>query len=260
MWEAIIGWTRNDEDKFHTQVKKCLEPQVQKLLERRFAQWQEAVVRNEMAAVAIDVEKHLQALAAEYRRVMKEIEEQIGFHGNPVKIEEQVKQWLGTDSGDGLRQFELSAQSTLGEPIGILITGGLVEILAENVLHVATGGITFIVSGVLALVKMGFREKNLQKQLQQAILDGIHRGLDDQALKCAADIRSKVKRGFEGLERMIAGSISEEIAVIDASLQAIIDKKKQQEFSAEMERRKLKDSEGAIDASAEALLASLAKV
>ncbi|OWK34728.1 dynamin family protein [Fimbriiglobus ruber] len=248
VWEGIkdkMPW-RSEEDRFQAQVARCLKPQVQRMLERRFADWQQALVRNEMRAVMIDVEKHLQEEAAEYQRVMRELEDKIGAHGSPLQIEEQVKRWLGSEQATGPGTFQLPAMNTLGEVIGLVIMGIVAEVLAELVLHVATGGITLVVSGITAVLRMGWREASLRNQLQQAIVTGIKDGLKDMWMKYAADIRTHVKAGFEGLEGKIAGSIAEEIALIDASLQAIIDKKKEREYSADQERARLEAARTAI--------------
>lgn len=95
--------------------------------------------------------------------------------------------------------------------------------------------------------------------MAKAIIVGIRTGLHDHLRSCAADIRSRVKQGFNDLEAKVTGSISEEIAIIDASLQAILDKKRQQEYSAKQERQKLQETRDAIQSSAQDLIASLAR-
>jgi len=94
VWAKLTDWTRSESNQLNAQIKRCIEPQVQRLFERHFGVWQNSVVRNEMKAVSIDVEKHLQQEAEEYQRVVQEIEKQIGFHGSPLKIDEQVRRWM----------------------------------------------------------------------------------------------------------------------------------------------------------------------
>jgi hypothetical protein len=238
VWEGMKDWGRSNDQKFRAQVVRCIEPQVQKMLERRLAGWQQSVVVNEMKAVMIDVEKHLLEEAAEYQRVMGEIEAKIGFHCEPLQIQEQVRRWLGREQAKQSGSFDLPAFNTISETIGWLVAGIIGELIAELVLHVATGGITLMVTGVFSLLRLGMREATLRKQLQTAIIDGIGTGLKDIGLKFGAEIRKNIRSGFEGLKAKIGGSIAEEIAVIDASLAAIIEKKQQATFSADAERER----------------------
>src|SRR4051812_3043302 len=103
-----------------------------------------------MAAGMIDVEKHLQEEAAEDQWVMREIEEQIGFHGSPLQIEEQVGRWLGGNHAGGGVEVQLPATAAVGEAIGWVVAGIVAEAVLEAVFHVATGGATLAVSGVMA--------------------------------------------------------------------------------------------------------------
>jgi len=56
----------------------------------------------------------------------------------------------------------------------------------------------------------------------------------------------QVKEDFDRLKRKVTGSIVGEIALMEASLQTIIDRQKQQQFSAEKERERLGRARQAI--------------
>jgi len=251
VWAAISDWARADENKFAAQAEACLKPQVQRLLERHFAIWQQAVIKNEMQAVMIDVEKHLLEEAAEYQRVMGEIEEKIGIKGSPLQIKELVERWLGSGTGGFTGHVQLQGVGAMGEFFGWIIGGIVIEALAHGVLHVATGGISLIVTGILSIFRLGWREYNLQSQIQEKIISGIKTGLNDMSLTQAAEIRGEVRAGFDGIEQKIAGNIDEEIAIINASLQSILDRKKEKEYSAENEKKRLQSARAAIAASVE---------
>jgi len=246
VWAAITDWARAEENKFTKQAEACLKPQMQRLLERQFAAWQHSVIKNEMAAVMIDVEKHLLEEAAEYQRVMGEIEARIGIQGSPMQIKELVERWLGAGTGGFTGHVDLQGVGAMGEFFGWMIGGILIEVAAHTVMHIATGGLTLIITGVLSIFRLGWREYNLQSQIQEKIVAGIKTGLNDMSLTQAAEIRGQIRGGFGGLEKKIAGNIDEEIAIIDASLQSILDRKKEKEYSADNEKTRLESARKAI--------------
>ena len=238
-WRAVTDVFRAEEDKLAKTIEKCVKPQVTRLLERRFAEWQQAIVQNEMRAVMIDVEKHLQEEAVEYQRVMREIEEKIGVQGSPMQIREMVGQWWrGTGAAHASRGLELPQMVSLGD-FSWFIVGIVAEIIAEMILHVSTGGLTLIVSGVLTVMRVGWREASLRAQIAEAIQAGVGRGLSDMSLGQSAKLKQWVRDGFDGLQARVVGNIDDEIAIIAASLQDVLDRKQLAEYSAGEDRTRL---------------------
>jgi hypothetical protein len=72
--------------------------------------------------------------------------------------------------------------------------------------------------------------------LQEKIVEGVREGLGLARQTEAAKIRERVRDGFGGLKDRVAGNIDEEIGLIAASLQAILDRKQQREFDAGQEK------------------------
>jgi hypothetical protein len=238
---------RAEEDKLAKQVERCLKPQVQRMLERRFAEWHTAVVQNEMKVVEQVVEKHLQKDAADYQRVMEEIEQKIGIHTNPLEIEELVKHWLSGEEGSSTGKFEVSNAGLIGD-VMIPIVGGIVlDVVAQVMLHLAAAVWLPFVGIIIAAIRMVFRERELRQEIRERIVEAVRQGLNDAGRAQASRIREQVRAGFDGLKQRIGGKIDEEIVLIDASLQAIIDRKKQAEFDSEQERSRLEAARAAVD-------------
>jgi hypothetical protein len=259
VWKSLTDWVRNDEDKFATQVERCIKPQVQRLLERSFAEWKQAVVQNEMQAVAIDVDRHLQEEAAEYQRVMQEIEDSLGIHSSSLHVKELVERWLrprdGSHSG---ANFELPGGQVFGD-MSWLIGSIVMDIMADVILHLSVVWIP-VVGLVITAVRLLWREASLREQLPVKVAQAIQEGLTTVSQTEAAAIRKRVKESFDGLKEKIAGNIDEEIALIDASLQAIIDRKQAREFSADQDRQRLDVARAAIVTATERLHTALLKV
>jgi hypothetical protein len=258
VWASLSDWAREEENKFAKKVERCVGPQVQRLLERRFAEWQQAIIKNEMQAVMIDVDKYLQAEAAEYQRVMGEIEDRIGIHGSPLKVKELVERWLGQGEGAGATKFELSGIGAFGD-LSWLVGGIAVDVVTEVFAHMAFVWIP-IVGLCISAARLLWRETTMRQQIREKILLAIREGLATANQTEGAKIRLQVSHGFDGLKNKIAGNIDEEIAMIDASLQTILDRKKEKEFSAEKEKAKLESSRKAITATVSRIHAALSTV
>ncbi|HJT78936.1 MAG TPA: dynamin family protein [Gemmataceae bacterium] len=258
VWESLTGWTKAEEDRLAKRVERCIKPQVQRLLEQRLAVWQQAVVKNEMQAVMIDVDKHLQEEAAEYQRVMQEIEERLGIHSNPLQIKDLVERWLG-HSGDeaGAGVFELSGVGAFGD-MGWLLGSIALDVVVEVFSHMVVVWIP-VVGAIITLARLAWREASMHKDLREKIVQAIREGLTAASQTQAAEIRARVQEGFQGLMDKIAGNIDAEVAIIDASLQSIIDRKKKQEFSAEQEQKHLEAARAAIAGTVEHLQKVLAQ-
>jgi GTPase SAR1 family protein len=238
VWAQLTDWARSEENKLNAQMKRCIEPQVQRLFERHFGVWQNSVVRNEMKAVSIDVEKHLQEEAAEYQRVVQEIEKQIGFHGSPLKIEVQVRRWLAGNVPGGNGPINVPIGGG-GDIIAVLIAGIVAEIVAEVVFHAVAATVTLGISAIYSVIRMGMREIQMRKQLTESIVKAIRDGIKDIGAKYSGEIRKSITEGFKGLQDSIGGNIAQEIDLIEASLQTIIDQKSEAEFSAQSLRERL---------------------
>jgi GTPase SAR1 family protein len=150
VWAAATDWARSEENKFAKRVERCIKPQVQRLLERRFAVWQQSILKNEMRAVLIDVDKYLQEEAAEYQRVLMEIEDRVGIHASPLEVRALVDRWLG-QSPSGASQFALPGSDVFGD-MSWLITGIAIDVVTEVFLHMAALWIPFV-----GLIVTGFR-------------------------------------------------------------------------------------------------------
>jgi hypothetical protein len=78
------------------------------------------------------------------------------------------------------------------------------------------------------------------------MVPALHPGLYELGLSQSARMPGQVKEDFDRLKRKVTGSIVGEIALMEASLQTIIDRQKQQQFSAEKERERLGRARQAI--------------
>lgn len=245
VWKALTDWARADENKFAQKVKRCIEPQVKRLLARHFTEWREQAVKKDIEMVAKDVDKHLHAEAEEYRRVMQEIEEQLGVQGSTLDIDALVGIWMHPPEGEG-GQFELSGIGAFGD-MGWLIGSIAVDIAAEVVWHMTFLWLP-IVGLLISAVRMLWREGQLRQSIREKIVENTTEGLQRLSHVKAAMIRQQVRGSFEKLKSKIAGSINEEISVVEASLQSIIDRKRDKELSVEGERRRLGDVQTAVTA------------
>jgi hypothetical protein len=246
VWASITDWAREDENKFAKRVERSIKPQVQKLLERHFATWQQSVVNNEMQAVKIDVDKHLQEEAAEYRRVLQEIEERIGIHSSTIQIQELVDRWMGESEQKGGATFELSGGGVMGD-LSWLVGGIAIDVAAEVLFHMATLWVP-VVGLVVTGIRMLVREGAMRQQIRDNIVLKIREALTLASQTKSAEIRAQIRESFDGLKDKIAGNIDSEIAIIDASVQSIIERKKSEEFSAEQEQARLEAARAAMAA------------
>jgi small GTP-binding protein len=238
-WKAIVDRWKDDEDKLAAQIESSLKPQVQKWLNQEFASWRTAVVKNELPAAQIDIEKYLQEEAAEYRRVLSEIEQQLGIHGNVVDVEDLVKDWLQSpDSNANDTMLDLSGIGVLGD-LSWLIGGIAAEIAIEATTQLTISAFIPIVGTIFTAIRLGWRESALRKQVKAQLANGIRESLLKIANTQGTAIREQVRQNFNDLEATVTANVNEQIALIEASLQSIIDRKRTQEFSAEKLRQQL---------------------
>ena len=252
MWKAVTDWARKDENKLKNKVKRHLQPQIQALLEREIARWQRSVVQNELSSVTLDVEKYLQGEAAEYRRVLAEIEEQLGIEGKAIEIESLVHGWLAK----GSNEVHLAAGSLrlglLGD-VGWLVAGIVGDLVLDATLTALVGMATGI-GLVISAGRMIWRESKIRDDIRQRLTEALREQLKKLVESRTGRIRSQVGDEFDALSERIVGNIEGEITTIDASLQAILDRKLRTEFSAEEERQRLQEARDEINGIAEELL------
>ena len=249
-YEALADKFRSDENKLAKKLENVLKPQVTKYLEEELAKWQTSVLRNELKAVAIDVEKHLQEEAAEYQRVLHEIEERLGVQGSTIQIKELVERWLGGGStSTGNSGFKLDISGGLMGDMGIVIGTIIAEMAIDVATHAAAAATTAwipVIGWLLAAGRIAWREMNIRKQLNQKIIAGLHDQMYVLENNHLAKIREGIKQDFIGLKQKVTASIEEEIVIIAASLQSILDRKRKGEISAEQEKRRLEAARKAL--------------
>ena len=197
IWNSLTNWAQKDENKFAEQIQRCIKPQIQHLLELHFAEWREAVPRNEISAVRLDIGKHLQEEAAEYQRVMKEIEERIGSEGAPLRIQELLEGWLsGGESGN----INVSLLPAILDDIGF----GL-EVAAEFMNHLKLASLPIV--GLAS----SFRTR---KQINKKIVGLVEEALQKNTQRQAAEIRTAIRDSFDQLRDKIRGNIDIQIALL----------------------------------------------
>jgi hypothetical protein len=250
--KLVTDWLKSDEDKFAARLEKALKPQLTRHLEREFAVWQTSVVSNELKAVAIDVEKHLQEEAAEYRRVLAEIEERLGVKGDVIPIADLVERWVtGGDASSSPGGLQLS-----GVTSGIMgdLSWVIGSIVAEIMVHLLTDivfvGIPFLGMLIVA-VRMFYKEQQIRQNINDEIVKCVRQSLRDLESNRTADIRQEIKDDFNGLKRKVTSSIDEEIALIAGSLQAILDRKREGEQRAEQEQQRMDEARNRLTATAD---------
>jgi hypothetical protein len=243
LWKTITDWTKAEEDKFQKKVQRHLEPLITQYLEQQFAVWHQAVIKNEIQAVSIDVERHLQQEADAYRRVLEEIEERLGIRGNALEIDVLVRRWIGgQDSESGIQLSMGGLGLTLD--MSWLVAGIVADIAAHLALVWAP-----IIGAVVTAFRLVLREMNIRKEIREKIIQGLREELHKLVQSKSVMIREQVRKDFANLKGKIGANISEEIALIDASLHTIVDRKREKTFSAEREEAQLNQARNLVSAS-----------
>ena len=243
IYEGIRDKFRSAEDRFAKKVEEFLRPRVTRYLERNLAGWRSAVNRNEMPAAMLDVEKYLQEEAAEYQRVLREIEERLGVSFGEQQVMELVDRWLGHGE---VRSGGVRFDPT-GVGVGVLgdfswLMMGVATDVALNTSGMLIPGIGLVITGF----RLVYREAGIREEMRGRIIAEVRKKLGEVAETQAAEIRGRVREAFDLLRTKVIGSIEEEITLIDASLRALILRKQEQEFSAEQEKARLSAAREAI--------------
>ncbi len=116
-----------------------------------------------------------------------------------------------------------------------------------------------VVGVLLSGARLAMREADMRARLRKEIEKALQAGLRSETLKEAARLRDTVKAGFAKLKDKIVGSIAGEIAMIDANLQSILDRRRQAEYSAETEAQALAATEAALAATVQRMRVVVAK-
>ena len=248
---VLDKFKRDEEQRFARQVELAIAPQVKKYLEKKLAAWQVAAARDEMKATMYDVEKELQAEAHHYEAVMAEVQRQLGLSGEGATARELVEQWLaqGSDAPGaeaGLDQMSVSVP-LLGD-FSFLLAG----LAAEIALHVSTATVP-VIGTALTAFRLVYREMSVRKEIRKKLADKLGENMDHIVSKNSALIKEKVRESFAGLSERIGANIDQQIAVVDASLTEIIDRKRGREYSARQEAERLGAATGRIDESVRAI-------
>jgi GTPase SAR1 family protein len=246
VWAAITDWTRDEENKLARVVERTVGPQAQHYLERRLTEWRTGVVRNEMATMNLEVLDHLRVEAAEYQRVMNEIEERLGVRSEPLPVQELVERWLmGADDeeGDG-GGLQISGVGVFGDLAFALGTIAL-DIGADMLSHAMSLWVP-VVGIVISAVRMLMREGALRREVNVKIVEAVRDALRSASDREAGEIRDHVKAGFNALKEKISTEIDREIAVVAASLEETLRRRSERESSAEEERAALHQSRVAL--------------
>jgi hypothetical protein len=177
--------------------------------------------------------------------VLREIDEKVGSHVSPVALGELVQRWLGGDHQAISGGLSLTGTELLGD-MSWLIGSIVAEVVAEVLLHVKVAVFLPVVGLVISGVRLLWREAGLQQKVREKIVEGMQHGLREVGQMQAARLRQSVREGFEALKAKIGGSIDEEIAVIDGSMQAILEQRRQLQFSAGREKERLEQARTAV--------------
>ena len=246
VWAAVTDWTRAEENKLARVVERTVGPQAQRYLERRLAEWRTGVVKNEMATMNMQVLDHLRLEAAEYQRVMQEIEEKLGVRSEPLPVKELVERWL-SGAGDEKRVgggLQISGVGVFGD-LAIALGSIAVDIGADMLLHATVIWIPvagFIISAVRMLLREGALRREVSGKIVEAVQDALRSASDHEA----GEIRDHVKTGFNALKEKISNEIDREITVVAASLDGALRRRHERESSAEEERTVLEESRAAL--------------
>jgi hypothetical protein len=252
LWKTLSDWTKSDDQKFQRKFQQHLEPQVKQHLEREFAAWHQAVVKNEMQAVSIDVERHLQQQADAYRRVLEEIEESLGIRGSVLEIDLLVRRWIGGHDGQSGIEVSVGGPGIMGD-MTWLVAGIVTDIVA----HLTLAWVP-ILGAVVTAFRLAWREVSIRKEMKEKIIQGLRQELRKLEQSKTAMIREQVRKDFGSLKGKIGSNISEEIALIDASLQSIIERKQEKAYSAEREQLRLEQARDLVAACAQKIEVAVA--
>ena len=126
----------------------------------------------------------------------------------------------------------------MGLLIASIVAEISIDVAHQAAAHAVLAWIPYV-GWAIAIGRIVWRELFIHQQLNQKIIDGVRGQLRELEHSHAAKIRQGIKKDFVGLKQKVAGSIDEEIALIDSSLQSILDRKRQGELRADQERHRL---------------------
>ena len=129
-------------------------------------------------------------------------------------------------------------------------------IVADVVAHLTLALIP-IVGLLVTAFRLVWREGKIRKEMKEKIIEGLRQELRKLEHSKTADIREQVRKDVGNLKGKIDGNISEEIALIDASLRSIIERKQEKEYSAKREQLRLQQARDSVAACAQKIEAAV---
>jgi hypothetical protein len=224
---------RNPDAKFANKIERIVKPQVQQLLERKLAGWQRGVIENRLPTITRQIQTYLEERAAEYQDIVQEIEGQMGAHGDPIDINEQVSRWIGSawDRRIGSTRFDISAGAAAGDftPVMVGIAG---DIVADIVLHTTFHALPVIGTAMSAAL-IFIREKGAREKIKLEIVKALDEGLRKATENEAAAIRREVGESFRKLNRAVTESIGRDVEQLQMQLDALIEMRRHHEAMAQ---------------------------
>jgi biotin-(acetyl-CoA carboxylase) ligase len=94
---------------------------------------------------------------------------------------------------------------------------------------------------------LDFANTKLRSEFKANLASKLQTRISELESSQAAKIRQKIKEMFTNLKERVTGNINDEIALIDASLQSILERKRQGELHAEREQQRLGDARTRIN-------------
>lgn len=238
IWRLLIDPFRPDENKVAKRIERVIGPQVDALIQPELLRWQAAVKQNELRVVQLDVEKYLENEAEEYRRVMQEIEDEIGSVNRSLDIQDLVSGWLSDPAQGGVGpQVDMAGVQVIGDLSWLLGTIAA-EVLAEVVLHMSLAWLP-IVGILITGIRLIWREGKMREQVRSKTVEAIRTGLKKARISESEKLRAQVEWNFAQLLDTIGGNFDAEIAVVDATLRESLERRTQHTLTAEQEVQRL---------------------
>jgi GTPase SAR1 family protein len=247
-WKVFTDWAKSDENKFAKQIERHISPQLQRYLETECGAWHQSVIRNEMKTIEAEVKKQLLHQAADFLQEMQEIEARLHVQVQGQSVESLVSSWIGRERG----RTELGEAAVSGPQLAVLgdmsiLIGSIVGDIVLDLTFHATGALWLPILGILwAAMRTIWREITVRQQIKDKIVEGLRGKLPQVVEKRAMEIRQAIKKDFENLKQKITDEMDDEIAAVDASIQAILDRKRSSEYSADQERQRLEKARASI--------------
>jgi hypothetical protein len=103
-----------------------------------------------------------------------------------------------------------------------------------------------LVAIAVALTSVGLKRWKIRDRMNTAITEGLSTKLRDLEMTKALEIRPHITDNFNGVKQRISKSIDEEIGLIAAGLQTILDRTREKKVNAEEDHRRFAELHAAI--------------